>query len=102
MTHYTLTAVTNYLDSLPLDVMLYTLPGVLLDTYIIDHGAAIEILQERYMTSNSSAYIRHVYRKRIPAHYFKTIREYENLRRINPDYAAEILNLFETFNNSNK
>lgn len=69
MKMYSLEAVEKYLSQLN-SPDLYTLPGTLLDSYIIYHGFAIEIIEAIYINSWSSAYTRHIYRKRIPKRIF--------------------------------
>ena len=62
---YTWAAVEHYLSTLA-DREILEIPGTLLDTYIINHGYAIEILEVKVLNSWSSAYTRHIYRKRVP------------------------------------
>ena len=62
---YSLSAVENYIRTLE-NVDITCLEGCLLDTFFINHGNAIEWLEVVPLNEWSSAYKRHVYKKRVP------------------------------------
>ena len=70
MKYYTLAAVENYISTLA-DREILEIPGTLLDTYIINHGHIIEILEVKGLNEWSSAYTRHIYRKRVPKRFIE-------------------------------
>lgn len=52
--------------------------GSLLDTYILYHECGItEVFEEVYLNEWSSAYIRHIYRKRLPKRFTEALRSQE-------------------------
>ena len=69
-------AVEKYITEQGLWDSLEIITGCLLDTYIIYHGNnVIEVLEEKYLNEWSSAYIRHIYRKGLPARFEQALRE---------------------------
>lgn len=97
---YSLAAVEKYLATLE-DKDIMEIPGSLLDNYIIYHGYAIEIIEEKYLNAWSSAYVRHIYRKRIPKSYFGwlnwLISESESTEEA--EYYTDIMDILTYFNN---
>ena len=58
----------------PMDII----EGTLIDTYIIYHSEnLIEVFEETYETSQSSVYVRHIYRKGLPKRFTKALEEQE-------------------------
>lgn len=74
-----------------------SIAGSLLDDYIIIHEAAIEILEAQYLNVWSSAYVRHIYRKRSPKGYLDSIaRECAEARKCGEtEYADELLRVHD-------
>lgn len=62
-------AVEKYLDGLYAsgnEVDYYIIEGVLVDSYIINHGHCIEVFKETYINAWESGLTRHIYRKKVP------------------------------------
>lgn len=72
-TVYTLEAVYNYLDKLPETAEIFQIPGSLADHFIIFHGFAVEVFNEKYINPWSSGIVRHIYRERIPGSVYEFI-----------------------------
>ena len=54
------------------------LQGCLIDTYILYHdGGVIEVWEEKALNEWSSAYVRHIYRKGLPARFIEALEEQE-------------------------
>lgn len=52
--------------------------GSLIDTYILYHdGGVTEVWEETYLNEWSSAYIRHIYRKGLPARFIEALEAQE-------------------------
>lgn len=75
---YSLSAADNYIQKVSNELLdIITIPGSLLDTYILIHiSGVVEVLEETYLNCWSSAYKRHIYRKRIPTRYKDILSEY--------------------------
>lgn len=75
---YSLSAADNYIQKISDELLdIITVPGSLLDTYILIHiSGVVEVLEETYLNCWSSAYKRHIYRKCVPAHYKDILSEY--------------------------
>lgn len=70
---YSIAAVDDYLAKQ--DVGINIIRGCLCDTYVLYHPDAVEVFRERPMNQWSSAYSRHIYRKRIPKEFMDFVRE---------------------------
>ena len=52
--------------------------GSLIDTYILYHdGGITEVWEETYLNEWSSAYVRHIYRKGLPARFIEALEAQE-------------------------
>lgn len=108
MKYYTLAAVENYISTLA-DREILEIPGALLDTYIINHGNIIEILEVKALNSWSSAYTRHIYRKRVPKRFIEWLereideiaidKDKDNFVECCINHFEYIKSIFEDFNN---
>lgn len=87
-TVYTLEAVYEYLDNLPETAEVFQIPGSLADHFIIFHGFAVEVFNEKYINPWASGIVRHVYRKRIPASVYEFIDNAAEAGYL-PDLAAD-------------
>lgn len=67
-------AVTTYIGQCPTIYGVDTIPGCLLDTYVLYHECGvIEVFEETYLNEWSSAYVRHIYRKGLPKRLVKAL-----------------------------
>lgn len=73
---YSLAAVETYINSLADSADIDIIPGALIDTYVIHHdNGTTEIFEETYLNCWSSAYARHIYKKRIPNRFINALNE---------------------------
>lgn len=73
---YSMEAVDNYMESCGLWDIAEVIEGCLLDNIIIWHdGGIVEVFEEQYLNCWSSAYVRHVYRKGLPARWERALEE---------------------------
>ena len=95
---YSIDAVNEYVSSLwgknGVEAI-FTVAGCLCDSYVIDHGHAVEVLQECYLNEWSSAYVRHVYRKRVPRVVIDWIKDVAS--ELDPDDYSDVIGLVENF-----
>ena len=75
---YGLEAVVSYTHTIPADTLIEWIEGCLLDTMIIYHrDDLIEVFEETYLNEWSSAYVRHIYKKGLPARFIDALEAQE-------------------------
>ena len=58
--------------------MIDVIEGTLIDTYILYHdGGITEVWEETYLNEWSGAYVRHIYRKGLPARFIEALEAQE-------------------------
>lgn len=73
---YSMDTVDNYMESCGLWDIAEVIEGCLLDNIIIWHdGGVVEVFEEQYLNCWSSAYVRHVYHKGLPARWERALEE---------------------------